>query len=223
MTVTPTYPGVYIQEIPSGSRTITGVATSITAFIGQASRGPVNEPVPLASFGDFERTFGGLWLLSGLGYAVRDFFRNGGSSALAVRVVHGPNADDTVTGIVATTAQIDVDGLVLEATGTGAWANSLEVEVTYPNSADALDIAAAQGVAAADLFTLVVREGSGSDAPSETYINVTTVDGPRRVDLVLASSTLVRVLEPGPTTAPAPVSTRCSASTSGACTSSRRT
>ena len=57
-----TYPGVYIQEVSSGVHTITGVATSITAFIGRAARGPVNEPVTLNSFADFERTFGGLWL-----------------------------------------------------------------------------------------------------------------------------------------------------------------
>ena len=40
MPVTLTYPGVYIEEVPSGVRTITGVATSITAFIGRALRGP---------------------------------------------------------------------------------------------------------------------------------------------------------------------------------------
>lgn len=39
-----TYPGVYIEEVPSGVRTITGVATSITAFVGRAARGPVNDP-----------------------------------------------------------------------------------------------------------------------------------------------------------------------------------
>ena len=44
MPITPTYPGVYIEEVPSGVHTITGVATSITAFIGRAERGPVNEP-----------------------------------------------------------------------------------------------------------------------------------------------------------------------------------
>ena len=43
MPTTPTYPGVYIEEIPSGVRTIMGVATSITAFIGRALRGPVDE------------------------------------------------------------------------------------------------------------------------------------------------------------------------------------
>jgi len=52
MTITPTYPGVYIQEIPSGVRTITGVQTSITAFAGRAPIGPVATPVLIASYGD---------------------------------------------------------------------------------------------------------------------------------------------------------------------------
>ena len=56
-----TYPGVYIEEIPSGVRTITGVATSITAFIGRALRGPVNDPIRVQSFAEFTRLFGGLW------------------------------------------------------------------------------------------------------------------------------------------------------------------
>ena len=45
MPVTPTYPGVYIEEVPSGVRTITGVSTSTTAFVGRALRGPAQEPV----------------------------------------------------------------------------------------------------------------------------------------------------------------------------------
>ncbi|HTQ89282.1 MAG TPA: phage tail sheath subtilisin-like domain-containing protein [Streptosporangiaceae bacterium] len=196
MTVTPTYPGVYIQEIPSGSRTITGVATSITAFVGTALRGPVNEPVPLAGFGDFERTFGGLGRNIGLGYAVRDFFLNGGSNALVVRVVHKDDGDATTDDHPADTAEISLpagDGsLALQATGPGVWANALEAEVSYPSGADARDIAAGQGVAESDLFTLVVRDGHGPDAPSETFRNVTVADGPQRLDLVLAASTLVR-------------------------------
>jgi len=88
MPVTPTYPGVYIEEIPSGVRTITGVATSITAFIGRALRGPVNEAVTINSYGDFERIFGGLWAQSMLGFPVRDFYLNGGSQAIIVRLYH---------------------------------------------------------------------------------------------------------------------------------------
>src|SRR5216117_1419395 len=86
MPATLTYPGVYIEEIPSGVRTITGVATSITAFIGRALRGPVNKAVTINNYGDFERIFGGLWVESTLGYAVRDFFLNGGGQAVIVRL-----------------------------------------------------------------------------------------------------------------------------------------
>jgi phage tail sheath protein FI len=89
-----TYPGVYIEEIPSGVRTITGVATSITAFVGRALRGPVNEPVFINSFGDFERIFGGLWVESTLGYAVKDFYLNGGSQAIIVRLLNPNFATD---------------------------------------------------------------------------------------------------------------------------------
>ena len=94
MPIIPTYPGVYIEEIPSGVRTITGVATSITAFIGRARRGPVNEPVTINNFGDFERIFGGLWEKYLMSYAVRDFYLNGGSQALIVRLIHPNFATD---------------------------------------------------------------------------------------------------------------------------------
>lgn len=81
-----TYPGVYIEEIPSGVRTIMGIATSITAFLGRAARGPVNEPIIVNSFSDFERTFGGLGIEYPMSYAVRDFYLNGGSQAIIVRL-----------------------------------------------------------------------------------------------------------------------------------------
>ena len=60
MPVTPTYPGVYIEEIPSGVHPITGVATSIAAFVDFFKRGPMNEAAEVFSFADFERVFGGL-------------------------------------------------------------------------------------------------------------------------------------------------------------------
>ena len=88
MPVTPTYPGVYIEEIPSGVRTIVGVPTSITAFIGRALTGPVNEPTVINGYADFERIFGGLWNNSRLGFAVRDYFANGGGQAVIVRLFY---------------------------------------------------------------------------------------------------------------------------------------
>jgi len=110
-----TYPGVYVEEVSSGVRTITGVATSITAFIGRALRGPVNEAVTINSFGDFERTFGGLWLDSQLGFAVRDFFLNGGGQAVVVRLFHPSYADDGARADAEAAAKA-----VADAAGTGA-------------------------------------------------------------------------------------------------------
>ena len=80
-----TYSGVYIEEIPNGVRTIQGVATSITAFIGRAMRGPVNEPITITNFGDFDSQFVGLHLDYPMSYAVRDFYLNGGTQAIVVR------------------------------------------------------------------------------------------------------------------------------------------
>src|SRR5262245_66652558 len=89
MASAPTYPGVYIREIPSGVHTITGVATSITAFIGRAPRGPANAATVVNSFADYERQFGGLSCLSTMSFAVRHFFLNGGRPAIIVRVQNG--------------------------------------------------------------------------------------------------------------------------------------
>lgn len=86
MPVQVTYPGVYIQELPSGRHTITGVATSITAFVGRALYGPVEEPITIFSFGDYQRFFGGLAYDFPMSYAVQDFFLNGGSQAVIVRL-----------------------------------------------------------------------------------------------------------------------------------------
>src|SRR5277367_1948366 len=86
MSVSVTYPGVYIQELPSAVRTITGVATSIGAFVDAFPSGPLNEPVQIFSFADFEAQFGGLSPGSEASYAIQQFFLNGGSEAYVVRV-----------------------------------------------------------------------------------------------------------------------------------------
>ena len=93
MPVALSYPGVYIEEVSSGVRTITGVATSITAFVGRALRGSVDSdeksPVRIFSFADYERRFGGLSNDCPMSFAVRHYFSNGGSDALIVRVHNG--------------------------------------------------------------------------------------------------------------------------------------
>src|SRR5439155_26263687 len=128
MAVTPTYPGVYIEEIPSGVRTITGVATSITAFIGRAPRGPTNEPTMINSLSDFERMFGGLSADHLVSYAVKDFYLNGGSQAIVVRLhKNGTRAEISLpTGQAAPN-----DVLPLVAANEGKWGNSLRVTVDH--------------------------------------------------------------------------------------------
>ncbi|NTW76502.1 MAG: phage tail protein, partial [Syntrophaceae bacterium] len=92
MPVTPTYPGVYIEEVPSGVRTITGVSTSVTAFVGSTKRGPINKAKRILSYADFERAFGGLDAGSKMSYAVRQFYLNGGSDAWIVRLAKDASA-----------------------------------------------------------------------------------------------------------------------------------
>jgi phage tail sheath protein FI len=122
------YPGVYIQEVPSGVRTITGVATSITAFVGRAAAGPTNDPQMLTSFADYERRFGGLDVSCPMSYAVRDFYLNGGTMALVVRVAH----DDASTATITLPGGGSPAGdLVLEASSAGTWGNRLSAAVDF--------------------------------------------------------------------------------------------
>lgn len=98
MSLSLSWPGVYIEEIPSGVHAITGVPTSITAFVGRALRGPANTATTVTSLSDFGRQFGGLGLGYPMGYAVRDFFANGGGQAIIVRVwAAGPASSATST------------------------------------------------------------------------------------------------------------------------------
>ena len=65
------------------------VTTGVTAFLGRTLKGPVNHPVPVASFAEFQQIFGGLWQPSTLSYALEQYFENGGRRALIVRVANG--------------------------------------------------------------------------------------------------------------------------------------
>jgi phage tail sheath protein FI len=190
MSSTLTYPGVYIQEVPSGVRTITGVATSITAFIGRARRGPVDEPVRVQSFAEYTRIFGAPWQESTMGYAVSHFFQHGGGDALIVRVFNGVLAD-TTADITLPTA---TGNLVLEAASPGRWGSALRATVDHAtrDTADTL------------LFNLTVEEldqpGGTQVIAVESFRNV-SVDpvSERFVDTVLAEqSSLVAVRTSAP-------------------------
>jgi len=86
---TPGSLGIEVEEERGPDQTIARLVTARTAFVGRTLRGPVNRPVFITSFTEFQHVFGGLWQPSLLGYAVEQFFDNGGREALIVRVVNG--------------------------------------------------------------------------------------------------------------------------------------
>ena len=127
----PTNPGTFVEENSSGVRAIPGVSTSVTAFVGFLKRGPLNRALPVSSFGEFDRIYGGLDADSEVSYAVQQFFLNGGKEALIVRVA----ADDPATGndLAKVTMQDEAGNPVLEALAEspGEWGNRLQVDVDY--------------------------------------------------------------------------------------------
>lgn len=91
-------PGVYVEEVNSGSKPIEGVSTSTAGMVGVTEHGPENIPVLVTSYGEYRRVFGGeLRLLdftdgSGrvhayLPHAVQGFFQNDGRRDYVVRVL----------------------------------------------------------------------------------------------------------------------------------------
>lgn len=196
MPVTLTYPGVYIEESTSVVHTITGVATSIAAFVGQTAKGVANDPTTVFSFGDFEQNFGGLTAGMTLGFAVRDFFLNGGSQAIIVRLVPAPAAAAPVppgppppappappvppappapgapVPKPAATASVALKDdhdhpLVLQAASAGGWGNALAATVDY-NTAPML---AGQPRTTFNL-TLTENGTGGSIVAMERFLNL---------------------------------------------------
>ena len=165
----PTDPDVHV-EAPTRGRVIGGVATSITAFIGTARRGPVDDPVTTKGWGDFERVFGGLWEASHLGYAVRQFLGNGGAEAVIVRVA----------GAGAAAARFEGGGFRFVAASPGSWAND-----------HTLDVEPLPGTA---LFRVTVSDTHGV---RERFLDVSTAeDDDRFLPRVLdRDGALVRVVE----------------------------
>ncbi|MGP1373512.1 MAG: phage tail sheath C-terminal domain-containing protein [Almyronema sp.] len=140
MPITPTYPGVYIEEIPSGVRTIAGVSTSIAAFVGYFSQGLMNKAVQIFNMGDFEREFGGLNRRSEASYGIQQFFLNGGTEAWVVRTASGDVAAADVQiqasmgGATALTVQAGQRDPTThpELINPGTWGNNLRVNIDYP-------------------------------------------------------------------------------------------
>lgn len=177
------YPGVYIQEVASGVRTITSVSTSITAFVDFFREGPMNQAVEIFGLSDFARIFGPMDARSEASYAIQQFFLNGGSTALVVRCASGAGA----TPLAAASAQLRgvslaaPELLTLTAASEGAWGNTLRAVVDHRTSDPTR------------FFNLTITRhaSNAKDAQvltQERFLGVTREAGhPRNVAAVLAS------------------------------------
>jgi uncharacterized protein len=207
------YPGVYVEEVPSGVRPIAGAAVSDTAFVDWFPRGRIDRAVRLTSLSDFEREFGGLHANSEASYALQQYYLNGGKIAWVVRVA-APDAvaasrvlagSQVYPGMSGAGSGAGADGEILTVTAAnpGAWGNGVQVAVDYrgvPESAGS-----------PTGFNLVVREVTESGGKrvvvgSETYRNL-SVDAlsSRYVETIVnRESNLVRVAYTGGGALPGP-------------------
>lgn len=182
--------GIHITQTPHAEQKIARDRAHLTAFVGRTLRGPLNTPLIVRSFADFQQTFGGLWQPSPLSYAVEHFFEQGGRQAVIVRVANQA-APATVS------LKCDRESLVLEACAPGT-REFLRASVDYDNidSTDKLS------------FNLVVQRvrspGSERIEEQEIFSNVSTDPlSDRFVATVLLKSHLVRVRGKAPANRPA--------------------
>ena len=157
------HPGVYLEEIASGSRPIEGVATSITAFVGFTHRGEVGIPKLIGKFDDYINEYGPIVENDPMGLAVQAFYLNGGGSAYICRL-----AGDTETAFNDAEIKSETNSdpvLLINASSSGKWGNDLrfQIEKSYKN---------------ARFFNLVIGTLiDGKFEKSERFDNLTMNDG----------------------------------------------
>jgi hypothetical protein len=183
MPVTPTYPGLYIEEILSNSHTITAAPTSVTVFMGythpfKTKPQHYGEAVEIFSFTDYEREFGGLfdvdWLADDVGRAVFQFFTNGGAVAYIValkpqfHVLGGATSDINPPSLLLGTSATGIEFTGREPVDAHT---TLTISITNPR--------ATTGTAPIDLADITIGYGSRA----ETYRRVTLNPAPTGADV----------------------------------------
>jgi phage tail sheath protein FI len=188
-----TYPGVYVEEIPSGVRTIIGVSTSDTAFVDFFGEGPMDVATEVTSLDEFQRVFGGLHADSEASYGIQQFFLNGGQVAWVVRVASGTPAPARLTLQGGSPLQ---PALAVSAANPGIWGNALQVGIDWKTR----DAGPTSGEFNLVVRRVEVRQGRRQVVTSQVFRNVTLNPGDLRfVDAVVNtdSSSLVKVTAAG--------------------------
>ena len=177
-------PGVYVEEVDSGSRPIEGVGTAVAAFVGLAQQGPVNEPTLVTNWSQFTQKFGEFMEGSYLAHAVYGYFLNGGGSAFVVRI----GTDGAAPAAPAAVGELSMGGASklgayrVSALEGGTAGNDISVDVSTPDE-DNPD----------GTFKITVRRGNKVE---EEFDNLATKRGRQNaVTVVNAQSKLIRLEE----------------------------
>ncbi|WP_329395424.1 phage tail sheath family protein [Streptomyces melanogenes] len=193
-------PGVYVEEVASGSRPIEGVGTSVAAFVGLAPTGPLNEPTLVTNWTQYVAAFGDFSDGYYLAHSVYGFFNNGGSAAYVVRV--GGSADGAAgNGRSAASGPAAVAGASAPAALPAAEPAQLGTFAVTAIAAGAngpltVEVADPEGEGPAERFRLIVKDGGKQ---VETF-DVSAKKGNRSyvVTQVKEQSRLITVTETAP-------------------------
>ena len=155
------HPGVYVEEIPSGSKPIEGVGTSTAAFVGEAKRGLVNEAVLVHSWDDYVNEYGKITSDSdAMGFAVQAFYLNGGKDAYIARLANAETSSYEVDGVGASSGKV----LKVFASSPGDWGDSIYIRIEK----DSLEPI---------LFTLKVgHQADGAFVEDESFSQLNMID-----------------------------------------------
>ncbi len=217
MTVTTSYPGVYIQELPSLVHTITPAPTSIAVFVGYTHpflttsfRTNPSDPTPatqLFSFADYQRNFGGFfsspWLPDYVGQAVYQFFLNGGPTCYVV----GLPAQDYLTGgqpVEVEAASVNVpfgaDSVTFTARQlVGTAAAGIPMQVTFSNVKNSVaDAPSPTPSDPGDMADIVISYGTTVETYRRVQLANLAPTSPPQPPSPLQNSNLVTVSLPGP-------------------------
>jgi uncharacterized protein len=127
-------PGVYVEEVDTGSKPIEGVSTSTAGIACVTERGPVNVPLMVTSYGDYRRWFGDRLNKNDFGehrfgpHAVEGFFVNGGKRLFVTRVLDEEGATRSERNLKNRDAT-PVDMLLVKALDAGTWGNRLRISI----------------------------------------------------------------------------------------------
>ena len=181
------HPGVYVEEVASGSATLSAGATAVAAFVGFTEKGPTDDPTDpmglkprlVTSWSQFEDLYGGLIPGAMLPHSVYGWFNNGGGVCYIVRVAHiEPAGEPSMKALPANDRTLG-QPVTIESIEPDA---DISVVVTAEESDD--------DDAPASFTVTLVADGT----EAESFTNVTVVPGDRNIETVVnAESEKVRV------------------------------